>query len=269
MGVTTSFTLGSAVANSGTVTIAYPTGTAQADFTTPNNSATGVVVINSNDRWLESASQISIAYNAPSLVITNSTGVAWAAGSTVHVELGRAEPADILEVGPLADFTDNSTGTAGDTIAAGAGVETVALFLNLVDIADGDLLTTYTPGYAFKVLAADFRVAKPATTADKAATLNLEIGTTNVTGGEIALTSANCTPKGAAVAGAAITAANTGAANATISVEASSTTAFAEGTGWLFLKIQNMDTANAIASLADKQNDLLTLLRQSGILAAA
>jgi hypothetical protein len=160
---------------------------------------------------------------------------------------------------PLAKFTDNSTGTAGSTIAAGVGVSTVAIPIQLDTISDADVLTTYTPGYKFKILAVDFAVADPATTGSKATTLNLEIGTTNVTGGTVALTSDNATPLGAVVAGAAVTALNTGSASATISIEASSTTAFVEGTGYLLLTIQNMDTADAIASIIDALNDRVPL----------
>lgn len=149
-----------------------------------------------------------------------------------------------------APVTDSTGGAAQAAMAAGVGISTIALPINLASITGaGDVLTTYTPGYKFKLLAADFAVTVPATTAAKAATLNLEIGTTNVTGGEVALTSANCTPLGAVVAGSAITAANTGSAAATISVESASVTAFVEGAGVLYIRIQNMDTADAFAAL--------------------
>lgn len=169
----------------------------------------------------------------------------------------------------IAQLTDNTTGTAADTLAAGAGVQTLAFFVNLASIAaNGDILTNYTPGYKFKILSVDFRVCKAATTAAKAATLNLEIGTTNLTGGVVALTSANCTPAGAAVAGTAVTAANTGTDTDTISVEAASVTAFVEGDGWLLVKIQNMDTADTEASLAAKLNAVMTALKSHGLIGA-
>jgi len=76
---------------------------------------------------------------------------------------------------------------------------------------------------------------KTATTADKAATLNAEIETTNLSGGVLALTSANCTPKGAQVAGTEITGNNAFTATQKISIEASSVTAFAEGAIWLMI----------------------------------
>lgn len=129
---------------------------------------------------------------------------------------------------------------------AGAGISLLTFNLPLVGITgNGDVVTNYTPGFRFKVLSVDFAVTKVVSTAAKAATLNLEIGSTNVTGGAVALTSANCTPLGALVAGSAITAANIGSATDTLSVEAASVTAFAEGDGTLIIKIQNLDTAEA------------------------
>lgn len=108
----------------------------------------------------------------------------------------------------------------------------VTIPVNLASITTTqDVVTTYTPGFAGRILKNDFLVNVPVTTAAKLATLNAEIGTTNVTGGTIALTSANCTPMGAVVAGAAITAANSFTATDTISYEAASVTAFAEGSG--------------------------------------
>lgn len=165
-----------------------------------------------------------------------------------------------------AALTDSTTGTAGTTLAAGTGVSTIAIPITLANVADGDVLTTYTPAYKFKVLRVAFAITSAVTTADKATTLNIEIGTTNLTGGEIALTSANCTPLGAVVAGAAITAANTGSSSATISVEASSTTGFVEGAGVLLITIQNMDTADAAASITNLLNELRAAIVQKGLI---
>jgi hypothetical protein len=162
-------------------------------------------------------------------------------------------------------ITDNSTGSASSTIAAGAGVHTISIPITLAQITGaGDVLTNYTPGYKFKILSVDARVTSAVTTASKAATLNLEIGSTNLTGGSVSLTSANCTPLGAAIAGSAVTGNNTGSSSDTISVEASSVTAFAEGAVVLLIRIQNMDTADAIASLASKQNTHRTELANIG-----
>lgn len=162
-------------------------------------------------------------------------------------DVSDATAAAVTNIGTL---TDSTTGAAGTTLAAGVGVETIAIPITLANIADGDIVTTYTVGYKFKVLSASFLVTTAATTPAKGSTLNLEIGTTNLAGGVITLTSANCTPLGNVVAGTAVTGDNTGSASATISVEASATTTFIEGEGLLLLRIQNMDTADAFASLA-------------------
>ncbi len=140
-------------------------------------------------------------------------------------------------------------GEQAAVFGAGLASKTLAFFVNLADIANGDILTDYVPGYAFKIQKVDFRVFKAATTAAKAATLNLEIGSTNLTGGVVSLTSANCTPAGAAVAGTAVTANNTGTATDAFSIEASSVTAFVEGSGWIIVEIQNLDAYNAWLAL--------------------
>lgn len=108
----------------------------------------------------------------------------------------------------------------------------------LAKLANGDIVTTFTPGFSGTIVGFGAIVSDPATTGSKAATLNLEIGTTNLTGGSLALTSANMTPLGAVVAATAITAANTFTATDTISIEASSVTAFVEGEINLYVVIQ-------------------------------
>lgn len=107
--------------------------------------------------------------------------------------------------------------------------------IDLADIADGDLITEWIPGFAGTITDLIAIVKKAATTADKASTLNLEIETTNLTGGVLALTSANMTPVGAQVASSAITAGNVFSATQKISVEAASTTTFIEGKIWLMI----------------------------------
>lgn len=127
--------------------------------------------------------------------------------------------------------------------AAGLGLFILPQFINLADItAAGDLLSNYTPGFNGRIEKVDFVVQKPVTTAAKALSLNWEIGAVNLTGGVVALTSANCTPQGALVAGSAVTAANSFGPTDTISLEASAVTAFLEGSGWLLTKFRNLDT---------------------------
>ena len=112
-------------------------------------------------------------------------------------------------------------------------------YVNLATLADGDMVTTWTPGFRGRIIKWWFEVMIAVTTGSKASTLNLEVGTTNLTGGTIALTSANCTPHGTIVAqGSAFTAGMAFGAADTISIEAASTTTFVEGTGNLIIEYQ-------------------------------
>lgn len=101
--------------------------------------------------------------------------------------------------------------------------------LELADITGVADLDTFTPGFAGSVASCRAIVATAVTTAAKAVSLNLEIGTTNLTGGVVALTSANCTPVGAVVNGSAVTADNVFTATDVLTLEPASITAFAEG----------------------------------------
>lgn len=171
----------------------------------------------------------------------------------------------VVVAGPQVDIgalptalTDNSGGTQSNTIAAGVGCRTLAFYIEAASIANGDLLTEYVPGYAFKIVKFDARCAKTVSTGGKAASLNLEIGSTNLTGGAIALSGTYAL--GAAQAGTAVTAGNTGSATDSFSIEASGVTAFTEGAFWLIIEIQNLDERDAIASLAKHVNDLISAL---------
>lgn len=159
-----------------------------------------------------------------------------------------------------AAVTDSSTGTAGTTVAAGTGVYNLVFQFDLADIADGDLVTDWIVGHKFKVLENYFFASEPVTTAAKATTLSIDIGATIITNSSIALTSANCTPAGAKVDNAGVLAANTGSATDTLTIKAATTTAFVEGKGFLVVRIQNMDTADAVASI-------VSYLKKAGVVA--
>mgnify|MGYP001602698178 CR=1 FL=1 len=126
---------------------------------------------------------------------------------------------------------------AAEAGEAARNYSVLSIPITLANVANGDVLTTFTPGFAGRIESIAFAVTTAVTTGAKATTLNLEIGTTNLTGGSLALTSANCTPLGAVVAATAVTAANTFTATDTISVEAASTTAFVEGAGVLLVTL--------------------------------
>lgn len=79
--------LASAVADDGTVAIAYPTGTSRADL---HNVSGGKVVIDDGAYgvWEEGASGAEFTYGASTITVTNRSGMSWPAGSTLVASFG-------------------------------------------------------------------------------------------------------------------------------------------------------------------------------------
>lgn len=116
--------------------------------------------------------------------------------------------------------------------------------VDAADLANGDVITNYPlPLIHGKIGRFRAVVTKAITTGAKAATLNLEIGTTNLTGGTIALAGAYAL--GAVVASAAITGGDTFKPGDTLSVEASAVTAFIEGRVKIVVELYELVTAPA------------------------
>ena len=109
--------------------------------------------------------------------------------------------------------------------------------VTLAGVTAADVLTDLPMSHNGRIKSLDFSVDVPVTTAAKAASLHAEIGAATLTGGVVALTSANCTPLGAVVADTAITAGAGFVAGDTLSIVAASVTAFAEGSGTLHVTI--------------------------------
>ena len=145
-------------------------------------------------------------------------------------------------------LTDSTTGSAGTTLAAGVGIVSVPFNFRAAAITGNVDILAYTPGFKFKLLSMDAVCTDAVTTGAKAATLTPSIAASPVTGGVVALSGTYALA--AKQAGTAVTAANTGTAAQEITVTASSVTAFTEGGFSLILRLQNMDTADAVASLA-------------------
>lgn len=136
-------------------------------------------------------------------------------------------------------------GISGDvvTVLVGAAAPAsmgsiISIPVDLASLANGDVVTAYTPGFAARIAKLSAVVTVPATTSAKAATLTMKIGSTAVTGGSLALTSANCTPLGNVVNASAVTAARDFVATDTISVVAASVTAFVEGSVVLLIVLK-------------------------------
>jgi hypothetical protein len=226
-------TLAVAVASpAGTVTLAYPSGFTQAMFIGANALGTAYLLRNDNDRFEEADDEFDISYGASDFTVTNKTGLTWAIGDTLTINL-------------LSSFNTVVPSTAGIQIAS-FPIQLVAM-----TTAAADLVTNYTPGFAFEILGFSFATTTLGTGASASQVLNLEIGTTNVTGGVLTLLLADTTPLGKVTAATAITAANTGTATDTISIEvAASGTVFTAGAGILLVKLRNLDTYNALTSMA-------------------
>jgi hypothetical protein len=273
---TAEFTIATAVTSpAGTVAIGYPTGTVQADFTGDNASATSYLLVNDNDRYTEAADQFDISFGASTITLTNKTTSTWAIGDKITLNAANAsvlDPSDLITFGPIASIVDSSGGTGVDVVTATTGIVTVPIHLNLVALTTSaaDLLSAYTPGYAFELLSVEFVFTTLATGAGASQILNFEIGTTNLTGGALTLLLADGDTLGKKKAATAITAANVGTAADTISLEvAAGGTVFTAGQGTLLLKLRNMDTVNAIKSITDKIDEILVGLRASGVLETA
>lgn len=213
-GITTTV-LASAVADSGTFTVLYPSGLTQANFLYGLSQPSGnIMSVNAVNRYTQADSKFSVSYGSSDITVTNSTGETLPAGATVKLQL---------------QYRDNQPGN----------VVTLAFPINLASITTAQDVVTDAPiGLAGTIEHVYFVTNVPASTASKLATLNLEINSTNVTGGAVALTTVGVNTMGKVVAGSAITANNVLTPDDVLSVEASSVTAFAEGSGTLYVRIR-------------------------------
>lgn len=217
------------------------------------NSAGLILAAGATENWIGTVEEPVAASGIGTVRLRNSPGthqfVASAAitcGAQIYpTASGKVDDASAGGAPAMGFLACEAAGTDGDVIecAPYAGglvsvAETLMIFpINLASVADGDVFTAIPLTFAGTFTQVEFRTTVVASTGGKATTLNLEINTTNLTGGAIALTTANQDTVGGIIAGTAITAANTFAAGDTFSVEASSTTAFAQGAGLLIIHV--------------------------------
>ncbi len=111
--------------------------------------------------------------------------------------------------------------------------------VSLAAIPAGDVVTSFPLPGSGRIVGFRYVPTVVTTTASDGMDLNLEIGTTNLTGGVLGLTSANTNTLGVVVSSTAITANNTYAPGALLSIEgATGAGAFAEGSGTLHVEIE-------------------------------
>lgn len=178
----------------------------------------------------------------------------------------------------VADITDSSAGTgaAGGTIAAGVGLYplTIPVPANLSTLGTGgvDVATGIVIPHKFAIDSWEFITTVAGTGSGASLVFNLEIGTTDVgtTPSTCTVTLAGTSAIGERTAGTAVSGANTGAADATLSLEvAGSGTAFTAGSGYFVVWIKNMDIADAFAVLAAENAAVLSSLEAAGYMATS
>jgi hypothetical protein len=124
------------------------------------------------------------------------------------------------------------------------GKHTFSFRIALAGLTNADILTSFVPGFKFAIEKVMFAVQAAVTTAAKLATITPKIDAVDITGGVLALTSANCTPKGTVLTGTAVTGANDdnlGSDTSAITLTASAVTAFVEGDGELIIILRNRE----------------------------
>lgn len=206
------------VATAGTFTVGYPAGTTQQDFDTGLGGVGGVAIVNDSDRYTVAGGGVSFAFGASLITVTNSSGVTWKANSKVSIEI------------------DQQTGNGG---------ELVQIPYNLANLANGAM---FNPGFRFGIIGTfeyyEAMIKVAATTAAKLATIQPTINGVVVTGGALALTSANATPAGVILPAPLITGANAIAAASKIGFLVSGVTAFVEGEIVLSIRLRAANAFN-------------------------
>ena len=139
-----------------------------------------------------------------------------------------------------------------ENIAPGTGSQYASLQLTLANLTVAGDVIVIPMTFKGRLDSYFFSVFAKATTAGKAATLTAKVRTaaavtTTMTGGVLALTTANCTPEGAIVQATAITALNKFNRGDSIVLTSSAITAFSEGAGYLWLELVNDDTMDAVS----------------------
>lgn len=201
-----------------TVTVPYPTGTTQDDFIHGLGGTAHKATMNDNDVLL-APTDFTVSFGGSNITVTNPSGKpTWVAGSTMVFQFDRVD---------------------GNSV-----VDLVFPVFAMTGIANGDLVTECFPGVDGYVEHIQWVQGVPVTTGSKLATINMEIGTTDVTGGTLALTSAACTPLGKVIEGSAVTGNNRITRKDKFSLEASAVTAFSEGSGHIRVRIR-LDQPNA------------------------
>lgn len=132
--VTSTVTLTTGVATSGTTTVSYPSGTAQATFTGRRATTTGQMVVrNKADVFL--ADKVPMSYGSSNIQLTNSSGVAWVAGDVLDLQFAYVDTDAGVEATWMTVFTGRIAAGAITLTGAKVGQRVIGL-ANLSSPAD-------------------------------------------------------------------------------------------------------------------------------------
>lgn len=129
-------TLGTAVADDGTFTVAYPSGVTQARLL---GCSGGRMIVNNDLAYDEGASGFTASYGASNITVTNTTGGALAAGAQIILSFGEntregSYNVPVMAAAPV--VLTAATGTASNTIAdVGATFNQTTLNNNIKSLA--------------------------------------------------------------------------------------------------------------------------------------
>lgn len=198
------------VADSGTVTLGYPSGTTVDDYLPGLVGDDLYIMLNSNDRIdvaLAAGDGVEayVTLGSSDITLTNATGETWAAGTKISLNLDQVDPRHII----VAPFD-----------------------VALANLTDGGAMVTDFPAGVNAVLEAIMFVVKvPVTTASKAATIRVAVDGTEYADLDLDLTSANCATGGAVITGGTVPGGVAVTRASKVTVTAEDVTAFSEGTG--------------------------------------
>lgn len=221
-------------------------------------------VVNGQTIFIESAGYFSVTSHTTSVITcvylnitsnTNGTSTATSKGvSPAGPRVSITSPSAIVYSALTAvGAVDNLS------VTAGVGAYNITFPCHpATGTAAGEVVTEYTIGHKFRIIAWAF--VPTVAMVGGSRVFNMEIDTTDV-GTTPSTVTIPATAIGVVIPGTTVAGANTGSATQKFSIEvAAGGTSLSAGEGYFIVSIQNMDSADAVASLSDHVNDLITAL---------
>lgn len=180
-------TLASAVADDGTVAIAYPSGQTRASLALSNG---GKVVVDDGayGSWAEGSSGAEFTYGASTITVTNRSGLTWPAGSVLLASFGSSQNDGSYEVSVGTDPKDAKRGAGTQELTA-SGVVTPGV--NELELNHATVVVAATIATSLAHRGGPFIVKDTSASGTAAHTVTLAHGTWNGTATVITLNAPN------------------------------------------------------------------------------